>query len=755
MGLLSIKAPAKINPSSVATKVQNSKRKVSVKRSSGNTIGDRIQLIRTKVEQELGHLKDEFLLINTEEELSSYIDKCIENNIYSFDTETTGLDYIGCELVGLSLYTPGMKACYVPVSHRSFVDNIIKDKQIPLDVVGKQLCRLKSVPSIMHNAKFDINVIFFRFGWEFDNLIWDSMVASKILNELEEAGLKYQYCNKVEKDGKVNDYSSLFEGMNFAYVPMNIAYLYGAKDALMTYELYKWQLDEYSKPENCKLKELLETIEVPLVPVVAEMQRYGIGLDLKKSEDLSIKYHNILQKCEDEVDKVCTMYRKEIAEYNRRNPKSNFILPLNPNSPSQVAKLLYDVLQVKSPDKHNPRGTGKEILKQIDEPICKAILEYKTTDKLLGTYIDKLPKCLNPKTGKIHASFNQNGTETGRFSSSDPNLQNIPSHNEEIRTMFIPEKGNVLIFADYSQQEPKATAWLSQDKNMLEIYGSDPKADLYPEVASTAFHVPADECREFRPDGTVNKEGKERRGKAKIIQLAMTYGQEAYSLAQSLGCSVKEAKEIQDSFFKRFPGIKEFTNKTYEFAYHNGYVETVWGRRRHLPDMQLEPYEFSWIDGIGNNFDLLDFDNESSVQEVPEDVQREYSEALDKCFKWQDKAKIIEQAKQENIRIVDNTLRIADAERQAINTPIQGTASDMIKLSMVNLAHSDEFRKLGGKIVLQIHDELGIEGPEENAKELCKVFQKIMETSPQDKIKLPWRCDMVVCRCWNGESINV
>jgi DNA polymerase I-like protein with 3'-5' exonuclease and polymerase domains len=756
MGLLNIKAPAGVNTSAVATKVQNSKRKVATKRTStGSTIGDRVQLIRAKVEQELGHLKDEFLLINTEQDLANYVDKCIENNVYAFDTETTGLDYINCELVGFSLYTPGMKACYVPVSHRSFVDNIIKENQVSLEVVDKQLKRLQNIPSIMHNAKFDINVIYCRFGWEFTNLIWDSMVASKILNELEEAGLKYQYCTKIAKDGKVNDYSALFEGVNFAYVPINIGYLYAAKDAQITYELYQWQLKEYNKPGNEKLKELLETIEVPLVPVVAEMQRYGIGIDLKKADELSTKYHNKLQECEDIVDNVCEMYRKEIAEYNRKNPKNNFRLPLNPNSSQQVAKLLYDVLGIQSPDKHNPRATGKEILKQIDEPVCKAILDYKSTDKLLGTYIDKLPKCLNPKTGKIHASFNQNGTETGRFSSSDPNLQNIPSHNEEIRTMFVPEEGNVLIFADYSQQEPKATAWLSQDANMLEIYGTDPKADLYPEVAATAFHMSPDECREFRPDGTVNKEGKERRGKAKIIQLAMTYGQEAYSLAQSLGCSVKEAKQIQDNFFARFPGIKEFTNKTYEFAYHNGYVETVWGRRRHLPDMQLEPYEFSWIDGVGNNFDLLDFENESQVQEVPQDIQDEYSDALDKCFKWQDKAKIIESAKQENIKIVDNTLKIADAERQAINTPIQGTASDMIKLSMVNLAHNEEFRKLGGKIVLQIHDELGIEGPEKNAKKLCEVFQKVMETSPQAKIKLPWRCDMVVCKCWNGEVINV
>ena len=754
MGLLNIKAPVGVNTSAVASKVQNSKRKVSTRKSTGNTILDRVNLIRSKVQLELGHLKDKFLLIQTEEELSKYIDKCIENNIYAFDTETSGLDTVTCDLIGLSLYTPGQKACYVPIGHKSYVDNMLKDNQVSLECVNKQLNRLKSIPSIMHNGKFDINVIYWQFNWLFENLVWDSMVASKILDEREPAGLKYQYCKNIAKDGKVNDYSELFNSVNFAYVPINIAYLYAAKDAEITFQLYEYQLEQYKQPGNEKLLELLQTIEIPLVPVIAEMQREGVSFDMQKAQELSKKYTQQLEECQDKLDDVCALYSKEIAEWNRRNPKDCFRLPLNPNSSKQVAQLLYDVLGITSPDKHSERGTGSEILKQIDEPVCIAILKYREINKLLTTYIEKMPNMVNPKTGKIHASFNQNGADTGRLSSSDPNLQNIPSHNGEIRNMFIAGKGNVFIFADYSQQEPKSTAWLSQDENMLEIY-QDPNADLYPEVASTAFHVPASECVEFREDGTVNKEGKERRSKAKVIQLAMTYGQATYSLAQSLGCKIKEAQGIQDRFFARFPRIKEFTENTYQFAYENGYVETVWGRRRHLPDMQLEPYEFSWLDGVGNNFDLLDFDNESEVQEVPYDLQEEYMDALDKCFKWQDKQKIFEQAKRDNLKIVDNTLKIADAERQAINTPIQGTSADMVKLSMVNLANNKEFRKLGGRIVLQIHDEIGIEGPEENAKELCRVFKQVMETSPQVKIKLPWRCDMVVCKEWNGEVINV
>lgn len=755
MGLLNIKAPVGVNTSQVASKVKNSKRKVSTTKSTGNTIGDRIKLIRAKVEAELGELSDNFILIRTEEELSSYIDKCIQNNIFAFDTETTSLDYITCELVGFSIYTPGMKACYVPVNHRSFVDNLIKENQLSLDIVNKQLKRLQDIPSIMHNAKFDINVCYFRFNWLFNNLKWDTMVASKILNELEDAGLKYQYCDKIAKDGKVNDYSSLFEGVNFAYIPINIGYLYAAKDAQITYELYQWQLQEYNKPNNSKLKELLETIEIPLVPVVADMQRTGITLDVQKADELSIKYRKQLEECEEELDNVCNLYSKEIANWNRNNPKNYFKLPLNPNSPKQVAVLLYDILGLESNDKFKPRGTGDEILKAMNEPIVDSILKYRGVAKLLSTYIEKMPKVVNTVTGKIHASFNQNGTETGRFSSSDPNLQNIPSHNDDIRQMFKAEEGYVLIFADYSQQEPKATAWLSQDTNMLEIYKNDRNADLYPEVAATAFHLPASECVEFRPDGTVNKEGKERRGKAKIIQLAMTYGQAAYSLAQSLGCKLKEAQDIQSRFFNRFPGIKKFTEDTFQFAYENGYVETVWGRRRHLPDMQLEPYEFYWKDGVGNNFDLLDFENESEIQEVPIDIQEEYSDALDNCYKWQDKVKIVEQAAKENIKIVDNTSKISAAERQAINTPIQGTASDMIKLAMVNLYNNPVFKRLGGRIVLQIHDELGIEAPKENLKEIAKLYQNIMETSPQSKIKLPWKCDMVICERWYGEEIKL
>lgn len=408
MGLLNIKAPAGVNTSSVASKVQNSKKKVTTRRLSGNTILDRINLIRTKVEMELGHLAEKYICIRTEEELKDYVDKCIAFGECSFDTETTGLNTIDDELVGFSLYVPGEKACYIPVNHRSYVDNLVTQNQVSMEAVTRQLSRLVNTKLIMQNGKFDINVMYWQNGIKFfDNLGWDTMVCTAIIDEREPRGLKYQYAKKVQKSDKINDYSELFDGVNFAYVPIKVAYLYGAKDAEITYELYQYQKEILEKPENSKLKELYMTIELPLVPVIAEMQREGVSFDMEKAKELSDKYNKQLDKCMEELDEVCNMYGKEIAEWNRRHPKEYFTLPLNPNSSKQVAQFLYDILGVESVDKHKERGTGEEILEQIDEPVVKCILKYREIKKLLSTYIDKMPKVVNAKTGRIHASFNQ------------------------------------------------------------------------------------------------------------------------------------------------------------------------------------------------------------------------------------------------------------------------------------------------------------------------------------------------------------
>ena len=758
MALFDIPRPAGVDTASVAQKVKNSKRKVATTtRKTGNTILDRINLIRAKVQEELGKYGDKYIVIRTEEELTTYIDACVANGIVALDTETTSLDTILSEVAGVSLFTPGQKACYIPLNHKSYVDNLRIENQIDISVAKAQLERLINVKQIMHNGKFDINVCVWQLDIDYSTaLFWDTMIASKIFNETEPAGLKVQHAMKVQKAEKINDYSSLFEGITFDMIPISIGYLYAARDAEMTYELYQYQLEQYLKPENKNLYELLTVIENPLVKVIAKMQRVGIAVNLETFNQLSIKYNKVLEEVQKNFDYLCNeVYAPSIAKYNKKTIKKHLISPINPGSPDQVATLLFDALEITHPDKRNKdnRGTGADVLKEIDHPVAQAVLEYRTVQKLLSTYIDKMPKMVNPKTGKIHASFNQTGTETGRLSSNDPNLQNIPSKNEEIRTGFVADKDCVFTWSDYSQQEPKVTAHLAQDKTMIQNYMEG--KDGYAVIASKVFHVDYFECLEHRQDGTYNAEGKKRRGKAKVIQLAGTYGQQAYTLAKDLGIPVKDAKQIQDDFFNAFPGIKKLTEKLFQFAFENGYIETVWGRRRHLPDMMLEPYEFSWIDGVSTDTDLLDFASESVVGEVPNDLCLYYMEAMDKCYGFKQKAKVLEHARKDNIKIVDNTRKIADAERQTINTPIQGTSADMVKLAMVNLYNDEEFNKLGGIIVLQVHDELCCMWPKDVWQQGVKVVERVMVDSPTTKIAIPLTVDTVACTVWNGEELEI
>lgn len=779
MALFALPKPTPVNTQEIALKVKNSKKKsVATPRQTGNTLLDRINLIRAKVQQELSQYENDYLLVRTEEQLIEYIDTCCKNGVVALDTETSSLDFLSCEIAGVSLYTPGAKACYIPLNHKSYSDGLRVANQISMEVAKSQLDRLRGTKQIMHNGKFDINVCLFGLGIDYsEDLFWDTMVGAKLLDERDPAGLKPQYAMRVKKtkgEG-INDYSSLFEGIRFDLIPINIGWIYAAHDALMTYELYLAQLEEFDKKGNENLKQLALEIEMPLVTVVADMQRTGVALDEKTCEQLSEKYNGMLKEAKANFDKICEAYLPSIAKYNKKNPNNQFKLPVNPNSTKQLPIFMFDVLEIEHPDGKDKRGTGKEVLEKIDHPIVHGILEMRTLEKLLGTYIDKLPKVINSKTGRIHTSYNQNGADTGRMSSSDPNLQNIPSKNEEIRTMFtagtVPYKNamvpGVFLCADYSQQEPKVTAQLTQDKNMIQAYLEG--LDLYAVIASKAiYHMAYEECLEKRPDGTYNAEGKKRRSKAKVVQLASTYGQQAYSLAADLGVSVKEAKQIQKDFNDQFPGIERTRQRIFDFAFKNGYVETMWGRRRQLPDMMLEPYEFYWLDGGSSQTDLLDFGSTSTVSEVPDHICLEYMEALDKCWGYKQKQKVMEQAKSDNIRIVDNTRKIADAERQSINTPIQGTSADMVKLCMVNLASrsrwklnneklqklQEEFTALGGKLVMQVHDELICQVPEETRTRCAEILSEIMIISPLEKISIPMVVDIDCCRVWNGEKIK-
>ena len=278
--------------------------------------------------------------------------------------------------------------------------------------------------------------------------------------------------------------------------------------------------------------------------------------------------------------------------------------------------------------------------------------------------------------------------------------------------------------------------------------------DLYSEIASKAFNKPYDECREFNADGTKNKAGKERRTQAKSILLGVLYGRGTASIGEQLGCSADKAQAIKDSVFNGFPAIEEFEKASLDMAWELGYVTTVCGRKRRLPDYSLPEFEFKWRDGARPSDDLLNFDDDSGRDEpVPESAIRKYSGLLQRARPW-DKRKIFEQANKEGIWIVDNGAKIADAERKCVNARIQGSAADLTKLAMIKLNNDEHLKELGFRLLIPVHDEVIAECPEENVKECSVRLAEVMSKAAEEILKMPVKCDVELTRNWYGESIQ-
>ena len=741
------------------------KSKASVKAIStikgGNNLLARISEIKMMVEKNLGKYAGDYVVISDEAKLVEYIDSCISNKVIAIDTETTGLDPLVDKIVGICIYTPNQKAAYIPVNHISYKTGARIVEQLKEEMILPVLHRIIEghIDIIMFNAKFDIRVLR-HMGLHDIYCTWDCYLAARLLNENEESsGLKAlhkKYC--LDGKGDAFSFDALFKGISFDKIPVNVGYLYAAHDAIITYELYEYQkkylrLDS-DREDMRNIAWVFHNIEMPCVEVVADMEDNGITFDMEYQQKLSKKYNALLHEKEDAFYKACAMYEKEIAGYKKRNPNNKLSDPINIASPTQIAILLYDIIGIKSVDKKAPRGTGEPILARVDNPVCKAILQYREISKLLSTYIDKLPECVNPDDGRIHCSFNQYGADTGRFSSSDPNLQNIPSHNKDIRKMFIASAGYVLMSSDYSQQEPKVMTQMCQDPKMIQAYKEG--KDLYAEIAALSFNTTYDNCLEFRPDGTTNPEGKARRSQAKSILLGVLYGRGVPSIAEQLGVSTKKAQAIKDSVFNGFPAIPKFEADSLDMAEELGYVTTLWGRKRRLPDLQLDEYEFRWKDGVKPDDDLLDFDdmNTPEVEEVPEETQRYYRKKLKKVWGNQKRA-IFEEANAEGIWIVDNGGKIADATRQCVNARIQGSAADMSKLAMIKVGKDKKLKKLGFRLLIPVHDELIAECPEENVKECSERFAKLMSEAAESRLEIPIKCDVEITKAWYGERFNI
>ena len=720
----------------------------TVQLTGGSSLLDLIKTSVALAEKHLAKYKDNYEIIRTEEQLKEYVDHILENGIYSIDTETTSLDPITTTIAGFSIYTPGQKAVYVPLNHVSYITMVKTKDQIEMDVATEQLNRLVDVPAVTFNGKFDYRVIKNQLGVKI-KVYYDGYLAGKLLNENEpDGGLKALHAKYCLKGSDAMSFKDLFEGVPFTQVPINTGYLYAARDAEITYELYEFQkqfLDLNSDRDDLRrVAEVFWNIEMAIVPIVGDTEDTGVKLDTEYCQQLSEKYNKLLEEKLQRFYTLCDMYKDEIQSYRIASKDSVLSEPINIASPKQVAVLLYDVLKLKSSDDRKPRGTGEEILSKMDHDICDAILEYRGVAKLLSTYIDKMPNELNPKTGRIHCKFNQYGAVTGRFSSSDPNMQNIPSHNNDIRKMFVADEGMYMLSCDYSAQEPRLTAQMCQDEKMIKAYKEG--KDLYCEIASIAFGVPYEECMEFRPDGTKNPDGKERRGQAKTIVLGVCYGRQIDSIAEQLGTTRNKAQEIYNRIMAAFPGLYQFMIDSQNMARELGYVDTFWGRKRRLPNMQLPQYEFDVDTSKSSSFDPL-FDDFSEDFGLTEQEIITYTNQLNACRGWKQKQTLVENLKKEGITIKENTMKIADAERQCVNSRIQGSASDLTKKAIYLLGTNKQLQELGFQLLLYVHDEIIAQCPKENVHKVKELLEQDMVNAGSD-LDIPLVCDTEITEGW-------
>lgn len=410
-------------------------------------LNEKLAYIKKQVLERLGKYQSTTEVIYTKEKLNEYLKASINNGVISIDTETNNsLDPITCKIMGLCLYTPGMKSAYIPINHIDNETNSLLTQVVGQDEEGKEirepkqlteeaikdfLSNLGNTKVIMHNAKFDIEVLDFTCMHKRNSVkcYWDTMLAAKIIDENISSRLKDLYERYIDPTQQSYNIETFFKGVKYEQVDPEVFALYAATDAYETYILYEWQIKEFERLNDPKLFSVFKDIEMGVLPVVVDMQETGLALDSKYIANLHTTYSAKLNKAKEKVNELLAQYEPLIQKYKAENPNVKLDDPISVTSPKQLAILLYDILKIKSPDPENPRGTGEDLLLELNHPLVKPILEFREFSKLISTYIDKLPNDVNPKTHKIHANFNQIGVEdrtvvTGRFSSSDPNLYN-------------------------------------------------------------------------------------------------------------------------------------------------------------------------------------------------------------------------------------------------------------------------------------------------------------------------------------------
>ncbi|ANU37921.1 DNA polymerase I [Vibrio scophthalmi] len=503
--------------------------------------------------------RSQYETILDQERFNHWLEKLKASDVFAFDTETDSLDYMVANLIGVSFATEEGVAAYVPVAH----DYLDAPQQLDRDWVLEQLKPLledDNQAKVGQNLKYDASIVA-RYGIEMRGIKFDTMLASYVYNsvggkhDMDSLALRFlqHSCISFEQvAGKGK------KQLTFNQIDLEQASPYAAEDADVTLRLHH-RLNE-SLAKDDKLNAIYHEIEMPLVPVLSRIERTGVLIDDMKlsaqSQEIAVRLDELEQKA------------YELAEQE-----------FNMNSPKQLQALLFEKMGLPV-IKKTPSGTpstNEEVLQELalDYPLPKLILEYRGLAKLKSTYTDKLPKMINPETGRVHTSYHQAVTATGRLSSTDPNLQNIPIRNEEgrrIRQAFIAPHGYKILAVDYSQIELRIMAHLSGDKALLEAFreGKDIHAATAAEIMGT----------------TIDLVSSEQRRRAKAVNFGLIYGMSAFGLAKQLGIPRGEAQDYMNKYFERYPGVMQYMEDTRSAASEQGYVETIFGRRLHLPEIQ-------------------------------------------------------------------------------------------------------------------------------------------------------------------------
>ena len=494
----------------------------------------------------------DYKLVDNQADLEKLRDYFLTNEILSLDTETTSTSSIDAELVGLSFAVKEFEAFYVPIPAK-------REEALQIVNIFKEVYESEQILKIGQNLKYDLEVLR-NYGIELKGKMWDTMIAHYLIQPelhhnmdyMAEIYLNYQTIHIDELIGPKGKGQKSMRDL----LPSQV-YEYAAEDADITLRL-KNKLEPELKKFECE--DLFYNIEMPLMPVLAEMEMNGVCLDTESLKETS-------KVLTDRVNEIEARIYELAGE------------PFNIASPKQVGEILFDKLKIVEKAKKTKTGqyvTSEDVLQQLrnKHEIVADILEQRGLKKLIGTYIDALPKLINPRTGHIHTSFNQTITATGRLSSSDPNLQNIPIRGEdgkEIRKAFIPEPGCLFFSADYSQIELRVMAHLSQDPQMMEVFREG--KDLHAATAANIYKKPIEEVT------------RDERTKSKRANFGIIYGITVFGLAERLDIPRDEAKMLIDGYFATFPQVHDYMEKAKEVARQKGYVTTLFGRRRYLPDI--------------------------------------------------------------------------------------------------------------------------------------------------------------------------